>query len=274
MNLWESIFYGFVSGLTEFLPISSLAHQRILQKLFGLSAADPIQDLFVHLALLAAVVSGCRGMIDQLRRGRQLQLHKRRGIRGNNDILELTFLKNAILPMLICYFILFNCFTFGNTMVWITFFSLLNAILLFFTSRMMQGNKDERSMSILDSWFIGISGSLAVFPGISRVGAMLSASIVRGIDRRKAVNWALLLSVPALIFASLLDILSLLTADGRTQITGSFLGYLFSACSAYIAGYFGVVIMRSAATDKDYSGYSYYALGVMLFSLFLYLFIV
>ena len=65
-------------------------------------------------------------------------------------------------------------------------------------------------MSILDSWIIGISGSFAVFPGISRVAAMLSAATIRGIDRKKAANWVLLLSVPALVFASFLDILSLL----------------------------------------------------------------
>ena len=274
MSLLESILYGLISGITEFLPISSLAHQKIFQMFFGLSAADPLQDLFVHVALLAAVLSGCRGMIEQLRRGRQLQLHKRRGIRGNSDVLELQFLKNAILPMLISHFILFNCFVFDNIMVWIVIFSSANALMLFLTSRMMQGNKDEQSMSILDSWIIGISGSFAVFPGISRVAAMLSAATIRGIDRKKAANWVLLLSVPALVFASFLDILSLLTAAGRAHITGTFFGYLFSGFGAYIAGYLGVVIVRSAATDKDYSGYSYYALGVMLFSLFLYLFIV
>ena len=139
---------------------------------------------------------------------------------------------------------------------------------------MMQGNKDERSLSALDSWIIGISGSLAVFPGISRVAVMLSASIIRGIDRKKAANWVLLLSIPALLFASVLDILTLFTFSGRMQITGSFLGYLFSGLSAYIVGYFSITLIRASTADNDYSGYSYYALGVMLFSLFLYLFIV
>ena len=83
-----------------------------------------------------------------------------------------------------------------------------------------------------------------MFPGISRVGAMLSASIIRGIDRKKAANWVLLLSIPVLIFAAVLDILNLLTAAGRAQITGSFLGYLLSGSSAYVSGYFGVVASR------------------------------
>lgn len=274
MNWIESILYGLISGITEFLPISSSAHQQILQKLFGLNTADPIQDLFVHLALVAAVISGCWEVIVQLRRGRQLRLHNRRGVRGNSDILELQLLKNAVLPMVICYFVLFNCFTFDNNMICIAIFSLLNALILFFSSRMLQGNKDERSVSILDSVTLGVSGALAVFPGISRIAAMLSASILRGIDRRKAVNWVLLLCIPALILSSLLDIINLLTPNAGVQVTGSLPGYFLSAIGAYITGYIGVILMRSTTANKDYSGYSYYAIGITLFALFLYLFIV
>ena len=129
-------------------------------------------------------------------------------------------------------------------------------------------------MSILDSVTVGLSGAFAVFPGISRISAMLAAASVRGIDRRKAVDWVLLLSVPALVLLSVVDIINIFSAAGRVQITGNLLGYIFSAIGAYAAGYVGVLLMRSMATNKDHSGFSFYALGVMLFSLFLYLSVV
>ena len=55
MNWLQSLIYGLISGLTEHLPVSSLAHQRILHSLFGVSQSDPICDLLVHLAVLFAV---------------------------------------------------------------------------------------------------------------------------------------------------------------------------------------------------------------------------
>ena len=274
MNWLESLIYGLVSGLTEFLPISSLAHQRILLKLFGMSAPDPVQDLFVHFALITSLLIVCRNQIDQLRRGNHLRTNNRRGIRGNSDILELRFLKNAALPLLISYFVLLNCIKVGDSLILVTLFSFINALILFIPSRMLQGNKDERSMSILDSVTIGLSGALCVFPGISRIAVMLSVASMRGIDKRKAVDWVLLLSAPALALLSIVDIINIFSAVGRTQITGNILGYILSAIGAYAAGYVGVLLMRSMTANKDHSGFSFYALGVMLFSLFLYLSVV
>lgn len=274
MNWLESLIYGLISGVTEFLPISSLAHQRILLKLFGMSAPDPVQDLFVHLALLTSLLIVCRSQIDQLRRANHLRINNRRGIRGNNDVLELRFLKNAALPLLIGYFVLLNCIKVGDSLILVTLFSFINALILFIPSRMMQGNKDERSMSVLDSMTVGLSGALFVFPGISRIAVMLSVASMRGIDKRKAVDWVLLLSAPALVLLSIVDIINIFSAVGRTQITGNILGYILSAIGAYAAGYVGVLLMRSMTANKDHSGFSFYALGVMLFSLFLYLSVV
>ena len=271
MNWFESILYGIVCGITEFLPISSLAHKKILLKLFG-QVTDPLQDLIVHLALLASVLVGCRNLIDQLRRSRHLRSNNRRGIRGNNSVHEVRFLKNSAIAMLIAYFALLKCVPIGENLLFIALFSLVNTVILFVASRMMQGNKDERSVSILDSFVVGLAGSLSVFSGISRIAAMLAAATFRGIEKRKAVNWVLLLSIPALLLLVALDIFYLFTA--AMHVTGNFWTYLLSGISAYIAGYFGVIFMRSASNNNDHSGYAIYAFGVMLFSLFLYLSVV
>lgn len=274
MNWLESLIYGLVSGITEFLPISSFAHQKILSKLFGVSAADPVQDLLVHLVLVASLLMGCHNLIEQLRREHRLRNNNRRGIPGNSNMLELRFLKNAVLPLSIGYFVLLNCITIPANLLWITLFSFINATILFVPSRMMHGNKDERSMSVFDSFIFGLSGALAVFPGISRIAAMLGVASVRGIDRRKAIDWVLLLSIPALLILSVIDVINIFSASGQAQITGNLLGYLISAIGAYLAGYFGILLMRSTTSNKDHSGFSYYSLGVMLFSLFLYLSVV
>ena len=274
MNWLEGLIYGIVSGLTEFLPISSQAHQRILLKMFGMDAPDPLQDLIIHLALLASVLIGCRNSINQLRRGYQLQRNNRQGIRNNSYSLELRFLKNAAFPLIIVYIIAVKLIPINYNLLWVALFSLISALLLFISSRTMYGNRDEKAMSSFDSILVGAVGALSAFSGISRIGSMLAVMNLRGVDRRKALNWVLLLSIPALLLLAFIDILSLLTTSGRSQICGSFPGYLLSAAGAYIAGYAGIFLLRSASAQNDTSGSAYYALGVSLFSLFLYLTVV
>jgi len=274
MNWLESLLYGIVSGITEFLPISSFAHEYLLLKLFGVSHADPLQSLLVHLALIVSVFSGCSSTIVQMRRARQTHRHNKNRIRSNNNLLELRFLKNAVLPLIFGYFILSHCIPIKVNVVWIAAFSFVNFLILIFQSRMMQGNKDERMMSVFDSFIIGLSGAVTVFPGISRVGAMLTVATLRGIGRNKAIEWAVLLSVPALALLGFNDILGLMTATGAAAVTGNIIGYILSTIGAYAAGHMSILLIKTFTVQKDFSAFAYYSLGIMMFALFLYLSVV
>ena len=64
MSIIGSIIYGIVSGLTEILPVSSQANQMVMRQIFGVSHKEPIRDLLVHIAILAALLLACRGMFS------------------------------------------------------------------------------------------------------------------------------------------------------------------------------------------------------------------
>ena len=68
MNWLQNILYGFVSGLTEFLPISSEAHKVLLRRIFGISESSTIQDVLIHVAMLFAILTCCRALIAHLGR--------------------------------------------------------------------------------------------------------------------------------------------------------------------------------------------------------------
>lgn len=274
MNWLESLLYGIVSGITEFLPISSFAHEHLLHKLFGVATVDPLKSLLIHMALIVSVFTGCSNTIVQIRRARQTHRHNKNRIRSNNYLLELRFLKNAVIPLILGYFVLSRCIQVKVNVVWIAVFSFINFLILIFQSRMMQGNKDERMMSVFDSFVIGLSGALAVFPGISRIGAMLTVATMRGISRNKAIEWAVLLSVPALALLGFNDILSLMTATGAAAVTGNIFTYILSTIGAYVAGHMGILLIKTFTVQKDFSAFAYYSLGVMMFALFLYLSVV
>lgn len=274
MNWLESLFYGIVSGITEFLPISSFAHEQLFCKLFGISNIDPLQNLLIHLALIISVFTGCSTTIGQIRRAQLTHRRDRNRIRGNNNLLELRFLNNAVLPLILGYFILSHLVTINVTVVTIAIFSFVNFLILIFQSRMMQGNKDERTMSLFDSITLGLSGALSVFPGISRISVMLTASTMRGIGKAKAIEWTILLSIPALALLGFYDILNLMSAGGAAAVSGNIICYILSTGSAYVAGYMGILLIKTFAVQKDFSSFAYYSLGIMMFALFLYLSVV
>ena len=273
LNFLQSLIYGCVSGITEFLPISSLAHQKILMTLFGVTTISPLQSLFVHIGLIFAVLVGCGSSIEQLRRGYQSTKSRRRTIRSGDSVLELHFIKNAVLPLLLTAFILYQCVQIDNGLMWIAVFSLMNCIIMFVETRMMQGNKSERSLSTLDSVVVGVAGALSVFPGISRISAMQVAATACGIDQRKSLNWIVILSIPMLAFFVIIDIIAIVTVNAGSVDTG-FFPALFSGICAFISGYFSISLFKSIFSNNDRTGFAFYSLGVALFSLFLYLMVV
>lgn len=272
MNWLESLIYGLVSGLTEFLPISSRAHERLFMHMFGIQNRDPVRDLLVHGAILLALYSGCGSMFEHLRRERNQRLHNRRGnVRTARILLDERFVKNAAIPMLIGTLALSYIFKTDTDLLAAAGFLLINGIILFASGRMLQGNKDVRSMTQLDSLIIGAFASISAFTGISRVGCVTSSAIARGADRQNALNWAFLMSVPALILLMGMDVLKLFSGGLTINFWGSFFTYLLSAAGAYLSGRCGIKLMKFLTVHVGFSGFSYYCWGASLFSFLLYL---
>ena len=273
MNFLQRLFFGCISGIAEFLPISSLAHQKIIMNLFGVDAIHPLQSLFVHVGLIFAVLVGCGSTVEQLRRGYQSQKTHRRSLKSGNSVLELQFVRNAILPLLLTAFILYQCINIDSSLLWVAVFSLLNFVIMFAETRMMRGNKSEQSVSILDSIIIGAAGAFSVLPGISRIGAMQAAATACGIDRQKSLNWVIILSIPMLVFFSIVDVFGLVTL-GAGSFASAIVPSLFSGLCAFICGYFSISLLKSIFSHNDRTGFAFYSLGVALFSLILYLMVV
>ena len=84
MKILQSLIYGIVSGISEFLPISSFGHQALMRKLFGAPGWDPIMDLFVHLALLSTVVFVFWGTFTGYQREYSLSQRRSRTRRNNS----------------------------------------------------------------------------------------------------------------------------------------------------------------------------------------------
>ena len=144
MNWFESIIYGFISGLTEFLPLSSFAHQQMYLNLCGEAYRDPARDLFVHIALLVAIVISCQPMLEHIRRSRGVGSHR---AGANSRIMQdRRFVKSATIPMMIVFFALSYIVGTRLNLLLIAFVLILNSILLFIPDRIIHSNKYASAM--------------------------------------------------------------------------------------------------------------------------------
>ena len=273
MNFWQNLLYGIVSGITEFTPVSSGGHQVLMRKLFGVSQANPLLDLLVHLGLLMAVFASCRsvllGYVGHLRAGR---IHRsRRSAESARRTYDLRFLIPASVAMLLL--LVFR--DFGNRLVNDTLilclFFLANGLVLYVVDHLPHGNKDSSRMSALDSILTGVLSGMSVLPGISRLGMSLSVAVGRGADKVHAYGWALSLCVPALILFIFLDLLGVITVAGISYSFVSLVGYVFAAVGAFAGGYLIIMLMRFMLVNTGFSGYALYCWGVSILTFILYL---
>ena len=133
VSLLKSILYGFISGLTEFLPVSARGHQSLFQYLFGVETRGSLQNLLVHIGILVSVLAYSRETIYRLQREQKNTLRSRRRRKKSLDsktLYDLRLLKTATVPMLIGLLLLFFTCRFENNLLLIVGFFIVNAVVL------------------------------------------------------------------------------------------------------------------------------------------------
>lgn len=273
LGWFESFIYGVISGISEFLPISSEAHRAIYLRLIG-DADHALLRLMTHMGALLALLISCWPMISKLNRERSIAaVNKKRRKRApdTKSLTDIRFTRIASLALVIV-FILYSAVYDLHERLWILAgFLIVNGILLYIPQFLPAGNKDSRSLSSLDSILIGLSGGLGVVPGLSRVGLSTSTGLLRGADKRYALDAALLLSIPALIVLLIIDFFGIFSAAGVTFL--SVLSCFTAGITSFFSAFFGIYIMRFLAVRVGFSGFAYYSWGLSLFSFILYLMI-
>lgn len=272
MDLFESVLYGLISGLSEFLPISSSAHRRILQHLFG-SGNVPFLDTLVHFAALCALFTVCFPMLSRIQREQRkiTSQRYRRNAPRSKTYLELRLLKTAALPM--CIVMLVLLFAFGSelSLPVISILLIVNGLVLFLGDHIRHGNKDANMMSKLSSFFIGLCGAFSVLPGISGIGIRTTVAEVSGADRQHAFQWSLLLGIPALIISGVGSILQIITYGFENFTALTALYYLLGTAAAYLGAYGAIQLMRVLIRRSGIHSFAYYSWGAALFIFILYL---
>ena len=274
MSRLVNMIYGLISGITEFLPVSSRAHQILLRYIFGADSRNFLQEFLVHIGLLAAIIVSCREILARLRQEqRTAPRHRKKGKYSldRQSYYELRLLKTGTFPIIIGLFLSFATEKMGNSLLSVMAFLLVNAFVMFIAEHCQHGNRDARTMSALDGIVMGVLGGLSIFPGISRTGMISAYTTLRGADFKLVTNRAFLLGIPAIVLLICFDLFGLITVGVGAISFTIFLGYILSGIFAFVGGYIAISLFLMIINHAGFAQFAYYSVGAALFAFLLYL---
>ena len=272
MTYFMAILLGLVQGITEFLPVSSSGHLALMQHFFsGMQEPDNLYTILLHFATLIAVCivywQDIVSMIVEFFRG-LAALFTRRGGRETEPPAARRLVMLVILgtlPLVLVLPINDKLDALSSHPAFITCALMVTGFLLFFSDRMAKGRKTERTARVTDALLVGVAQCIATVPGLSRSGTTIAAGMALGFDRKFAVRYSFLLSLPAVLGATLLQLIKTVKAGG---IDMSLLPkYLVGMVVAGVVGYFSIQLVKLLADKDKFGKFAYYCWAVGIVAL-------
>ena len=269
MSLLSSILLGLIQGLAEFLPISSSGHLAIARNLLNMEGAGSIPEFFdvlLHLGTLIAVFaaywSDIRDMVVEFFRGIGALAHRSPPTPVPPARRLILLIVVGTLPLFAVLPIRKTVQGLGDNMYFVGAALIFTGFLLFLCDRVRRGRKTERSATWLDALLVGVGQAVATLPGVSRSGMTITAGCFVGYERRFAVRFSFLLSIPAVLGANILSIKDAVQAG----IVGAEVPmYLVGVAVAAVTGYLCIRLLKYIADKGCFGAFAYYcwAAGVL-----------
>ena len=234
MSTLEAIVLGLVQGLTEFLPISSSGHLRIVPALLGWPDPGAGFTAVIQLGTMAAVLIYFRADLWRIALAwtRELRVPARR--RSQEANLG-WFIVLGTIPISIFGFVFRDQIESGARSLYLIGSALiLFSFVMALAERVGTRKRALTEMNGRDGLFVGVAQALALIPGVSRSGATISAGLFRGFDRIAAARYSFLLSVPAVVLSGLFE-LGKIGEDGGASIEATAIATLVAFVSGYAA---------------------------------------
>ena len=262
MSTLSAVILGVIQGVAEFLPISSSGHLAIAQNLLGLKiegSTDGTFDVLLHLGTLIAVfVAYWPDIVDMIR---EFFLGVKDIARGTTPT-PVPPNRRMILLLIIGTLPLFVIVPIkdyieglsANTIV-VGCALLVTGVMLFFSDRHNRGKKTAGSVPLRDVLVIGVAQAFATIPGLSRSGTTVSVGCFLGLDRRFALRYSFLMSIPAVLGANILKLKDIIaTGVDMTLIPA----YISGVATAAVLGYLSVRLLKFVTEKGKFGAFSYY----------------
>jgi len=239
MTLLQSFVLGIVQGLTEFIPVSSTAHLILIPWLFGWTFDENARfvfDVLLQLGTLAAVIAYfwkdiwhiTRDVVSGVMKGKPF---------GTVEARLGWLIAVATVPAVIVGLLFKDFFErlHGNPVI-VAAILIGTAGLLLVSEQLGRQTRSLDSLTWLDALVIGVAQALALFPGVSRSAATISGGLVRDLERPAAARFSFLMSIPALVGASVVAVGDLIALPNtREYLPALALGALAAAVVGFVS---------------------------------------
>ncbi len=284
MSLLQAILMGLIQGLTEFLPVSSSGHLALFKILFDVNTDTGLMfDVMLHVGTLVAIcivyykdivrliiefigilIDGCYNLVVLIRKQYGKEGAYRHVICNAYRKMVMLVIVSTI-PTGIVGFVGADLVTAASEVLIAPGICLIiTAALLYICDRIPEGHKKAKRTSYANAFIIGICQGVATLPGLSRSGTTITACVMNGLDRKFAVKYSFIMSIPAILGAMLLQLKDIGSeALVRTDLIYYGIGMLVAA----VVGYICIKTMLVIVKKRKFKFFSIYCLIVGIVSI-------
>ena len=274
MNFFQAIFLGLVQALTEYLPVSSSAHIRIIGDLMLGSDPGAAFTAIIQIGTELAVILYFRHDIIRIlgawfgslfvKEGKDF---KSRMGAHNPDTQMGWFIILGTMPILIAGLLFKHAIEGSLRNLWITVTVLaLFGVLLWVVDARSKQVKTMKEMTWKDALIFGIGQMLALIPGVSRSGGTITFGRAMGYTREAAVRVSFLMAIPAVFGAGILEAVSAVK-DVAAGDAGMFPGWgptIAAAIVAFVVGYVVIIGFLKFVSTFSYKAFAIYRIGLAI----------
>lgn len=276
MSLLETILLGIIQGVAEFLPISSSGHLAIFKNIFKVNTdTGMLFDVMLHIGTLVAVfivywsdlkkliMEGIGIVIDFLKNltvyihnlTSKEKKHYSKVVNSSYRKFVMMIILSTIPTGLIGILAKDYIETASEGLLVPGIGLLITGTLLLISDKIKEGTKTPKTASYKNAFIIGVCQGFATMPGISRSGTTITASLWNGFDRKFAVKYSFIMSIPAILGAALLEILDF---KNVTLAPGEMMNYLIGTIVSAVVGYMCIKWLLVLVQNRKFKYFAYY----------------
>jgi undecaprenyl-diphosphatase len=267
VSVLEAIVLGIVQGLTEFLPISSTGHLRIVPAFLGWDDPGAAFTAVTQLGTMAAVLLYFREDLTRIAIAWWRSVWDR-PLRSELDARLGWYIVLGTIPIGI-FGVLFRdqIETGARDLYLIGVALIVLGLVLLLAEKVGTRERSIEQIRTKDGFAIGFAQALALIPGVSRSGATITAGLFMGLDRPAAARFSFLLSVPAVVLSGLLELGTILSDDEGDHT--SLMALVVATLMAFVSGYAAIAwLLRFLSTHSTVIFVVYrVALGALVLTL-------
>ena len=239
MSWFEALILGLLQGLTEFLPVSSSGHLIIGKELFGITTENLAFEVIVHAATVLSTITVFRKEIVNL-------FMKFFQFRWNEETAYIFKIFISMLPIMVVGLFLKDYVeeAFGKGAFLVGSMLLVTAVLL--TATHFVKFKQQKGITFLKAFIIGIAQAFAVMPGLSRSGATIATGLLVGVKKEVIAQFSFLMVLIPILGEAFLEIIGgelTFSASGISPVA-MITGFLAAYIAGVLACKFMIVIVK------------------------------